>query len=64
MALPRPHRRFSVDEYERMAKVGILGEDERIELIRGEIVEMSPTGASHVACVRRAARSLSPGVPS
>ena len=57
MALPRPHRRFTVEEYERMAEVGILGEDERIELIRGEIVEMSPIGIRHAACVRRTDRA-------
>ena len=53
MAVPRPHRRFTTDEYDRLISIGILGEDERVELIRGEIVEMSPIGARHVACVRR-----------
>ena len=57
MALPRPHRRFTIDEYERMAEIGILGEDERIELIWGEIVQMSPIGVRHAACVRRTDRA-------
>ncbi len=43
--------RFTVEDYHRMAAAGILGEDDRVELIAGEIVEMSPVGPVHVACV-------------
>lgn len=51
-------RRFSVHEYHRMAEVGILSEDDRVELIEGEIVKMSPIGSRHAACVDRLNRLL------
>ena len=46
-------RRFTANEYMRMAEAGILGEDERIELIRGEILTMSPIGPRHCTVVDR-----------
>ena len=44
-------RRFNVEEYHRMAEAGILGEDDRLELVDGELVEMAPIGSRHLACV-------------
>ncbi|MBI4492709.1 MAG: Uma2 family endonuclease [Chloroflexi bacterium] len=47
MTVPLPHRKFTVDDYHAMARAGILDEDERVELIDGEIVEMPPIGPWH-----------------
>jgi Uma2 family endonuclease len=46
-------RRFSVDEYHRLGETGIIGPDERVELIEGEIIEMSPIGKDHASVVDR-----------
>lgn len=45
---PEPQRRkFTVAEYYRMGEVGVLGPDERVELIEGEIIVMPPIGPGH-----------------
>ncbi len=44
---------FTVSEYDRMGQTGILTEDDRVELVEGEIIEMSPIGRRHAACVGR-----------
>ncbi len=50
--------RFTVEEYERMGEVGIFGEDDRVELLDGEIVTMSPIGPKHAGVVNRMTRRL------
>ena len=42
---------FTVDQYYKMLEAGILTEDKRVELIRGEIIKMSPIGIHHADCV-------------
>lgn len=51
-------RRFTADQFERMGQVGILHEDDRVELIDGEIREMTAIGPPHAASVNRANQVL------
>jgi Uma2 family endonuclease len=44
-------RRFTVDEYCRMAEAGILTPEDRVELIEGEIVQMAAIGVAHAFSV-------------
>lgn len=46
-------RLFNIEEYHKMAEIGIFGEGERLELIEGEIFKMSPVGKRHAAHVKR-----------
>ena len=45
--------RLTVDEYHRMAEVGVLAINARIELIEGELVDMASIGTRHAATVKR-----------
>lgn len=48
------HRhRFTVTDFHRMGEVGILTEDDRLELLDGEIFNMSPIGSSHGGRIKR-----------
>ncbi|MBI2917807.1 MAG: Uma2 family endonuclease [Chloroflexi bacterium] len=53
MAVSLVRRRFTVEEYYRMAQAGVLTEDDRVELLEGEIVEMVPIGSRHASVVYR-----------
>ena len=53
MAVAIRARRFSVEEYHQMVQARILKEDDRVELIEGEIIEMTPIGPRHALCVDR-----------
>ncbi len=53
MAVQLTRKQFSIDEYERMIEGGVFDKEDRLELIRGEIVEMAPIGLRHAACVAR-----------
>ncbi|HJR08660.1 MAG TPA: Uma2 family endonuclease [Pyrinomonadaceae bacterium] len=53
MSVQIARRHFNVTEYYRMTEAGILSESDRVELIDGEVIEMSPIGSRHAACVNR-----------
>jgi Uma2 family endonuclease len=58
MSLQIIRRHFNVTEYYRMAAAGVFSEDDRVELIEGEIIEMNPIGSRHAACVGRLTKLL------
>lgn len=53
MAVSLKRRLLTRFEYHRMAEVGILSDEDRVELLNGEIIQMSPIGSRHFACVNR-----------
>ena len=54
--------KWTVADYHRMAEVGLLAPDARVELIDGEIVQMAPIGLRHADCVNRLAAKLTRAV--
>ena len=52
--------RFTVAEYHRMGEAGIFHEDDRVELLDGRVVEMTPIGRDHAGCVNRLTELFAP----
>ena len=46
-------RKFTTQQYHLMHEAGVFIEGDRLELIKGEITEMSPIGRKHAVCVTR-----------
>ena len=59
MAVKLAQRLITAEEYYKMAEAGILGKEDRVELIDGKIIEMSPIGSKHASVVDRINRLLS-----
>lgn len=53
-----PAKRFTIAEYERLGQLGFFGEDDRVELINGEIIPMVSKGKPHSVCETRLEREL------
>lgn len=50
IAAPTRHR-LTVEAYHRMGEAGIFGEDDRVELVDGELIDMTPIGSRHAYVV-------------
>src|SRR6185503_9209471 len=55
MTVHTNRRRFTVEQYHRMGRTGILGEGDRVELIEGDVVDLSLIKSRHAATVARLA---------
>ena len=53
-----PRRLWTVDEYHRMGEAGLLANEDRVELVEGELVQMAPIGSEHAGCVGGLTRLL------
>jgi Uma2 family endonuclease len=51
-------KRFTLDEYHRLTELGFFHEDDRLELINGEIIEMASKGKAHETCLRNLWKQL------
>jgi Uma2 family endonuclease len=58
MSVAGSKKRFTADDYQRMGQAGILRRADRVELIDGEMIAMTPTGPRHCASVDRATRAF------
>lgn len=60
-AAPLPHR-FTVADFHRLAEVEFFGEDERIELVEGRLIDMAPIGSGHASLVAYLTTLLARGI--
>jgi Uma2 family endonuclease len=61
---PLPVRRFTVDEYHRLGQLGVLDEDDRVELLEGWIVPMMNRSPDHDTAIELAMEALRPLLPA
>ncbi len=52
MTVELKRHRLTVEDYQRMIEVGIITENDKVELINGELIDMSPVGSPHAGCVK------------
>ena len=58
---PRRHR-ITVEHYYRMAEAGLFSQDDRVELVNGEIIDMPPIGSRHAGTAAKLADLLSAAI--
>ena len=56
MTLQLEHKLFTRQDYHRMAEAGVFADDDKVELLNGNIITMSPIGSKHLATVNRFVR--------
>jgi Uma2 family endonuclease len=56
-------KRFTVDEYHKLGQAGVLSENDRIELLEGELIQMPPIGSVHAGIVARLDRAFQASIP-
>jgi Uma2 family endonuclease len=61
MGVVAERKRFTIDEYHKLGNAGVLGENDRIELVEGELIQMAPIGSVHAAIVARLQRLFHAG---
>ncbi|HEY8602647.1 MAG TPA: Uma2 family endonuclease [Thermomicrobiales bacterium] len=59
---PVGRHRFTVTEYLLMSAIGLFGQEARVELIEGEVIDLAAKGEPHVRCLMRAIRLFTPHV--
>lgn len=62
MGIQLQRQLFTVDEYYKMAEVGILTPEDKVELINGEIIRMSPSNSEHANAIDILAKKLIIGI--
>jgi Uma2 family endonuclease len=58
MGAAMTRKRITAKEFRQMAEAGIFGEDDRIELLEGDLIEMTPIGPRHAHATRQLLRAL------
>ena len=57
-----PRHKLSLEGFHRLGQAGVLDEDSRVELFRGELIDMAPIGSMHAGVVAQLNLLLSRGV--
>ena len=53
-----PTKKFTIEDYHKMSDMGIFDYSDHLELIKGEIIQMSPIGSKHASCINKLNRML------
>ena len=49
---------FSVDDFHKLGEIGVLRDDDRVELVEGVLIDMAPIGSGHASLVNRLTNRL------